>query len=218
MTMHILHKTSGILSAPVQGHLLKQGVAPSGDTVELTEEQKAFIAEMIPDGSSNSVTWDNSKKCSPESTAETGCIPMIDNYEVTTGNGFIPVCLGFIYGLQYNKRGPTECYESIMLNLLTLDEMVTWGAEIYLPQNWINFAVAGQDFVNAAASISDRCEADVFLVKFAEICSIEGLTQLGLRIMGALLQQGIGFGLHTDQAQTFDSSSQNTVPYTSMSF
>lgn len=104
-----------------------------------------------------------------------------------------------------------------MLNLLTLDEMITYGDEIYYPENWINILVAGQDFTNAAASISDRCQADVFLVKFAELCSIQGLSALGLRILGALLQQGIGFGLHSDPT-TFDSSSQNTVPYTSMSF
>jgi len=68
---------------------------------------------------------------------------MIGKYEVTTGNGVIPSILGFIYGVQYNKRGPTECYESIMLNLLTLDEMLKYGDTIYLPENWINIAVAG---------------------------------------------------------------------------
>lgn len=60
-------------------------------------------------------------------------IIVIDSKQVTTGDGFLPVCLGFVYGMQYNKRGPTECYETIMLNLLTLDEMITYGAQIYLP-------------------------------------------------------------------------------------
>ena len=44
--------------------------------------------------------------------------------------------------MQYNKRGPTECYETVMLNLLTLDEMIAYGQVIYLPQHWINFGVA----------------------------------------------------------------------------
>ena len=42
----------------------------------------------------------------------------------TTGDGFVPIILGLVYGLQYNKRSPGNCYESIELSLILIDEML----------------------------------------------------------------------------------------------
>ena len=46
----------------------------------------------------------------------------IDKPASNTGNGFIPICLGFVYGMQQNTRNPGLCYETIELDLLVIDE------------------------------------------------------------------------------------------------
>jgi len=63
-----------------------------------------------------------------------------------------------------------------MLNLLTFDEMIAYGSEIYLPQNWINIGVAFQDLVNVMAAIQDKCHADTFINKIADIFSLQGVS------------------------------------------
>ena len=71
----------------------------------------------------------------------------------TTGDGAIPIILGLVYGFQYNKRSPGNCYESIELSLILIDEILALVSNFAEPQNWSNLALVGNDLIDVSASI-----------------------------------------------------------------
>ena len=71
--------------------------------------------------------------------------------------------LGFIYGLQYSKRGPSSCYESVELLLMTSDEFLMYLPFFYMPQKWANLGIAQKDIVDFAAAISTNCNTEVLV-------------------------------------------------------
>ena len=46
------------------------------------------------------------------------------SYDITKDD-FYSLVLGLVYGLQYNKRVPGTCYETIELNMILIDEMLS---------------------------------------------------------------------------------------------
>jgi hypothetical protein len=94
----------------------------------------------------------------------------------TEGDGVVASILGTIYGMQYNKRGPSTCYESWELALMSLDEILsyfTWEQECststsacsppYLPENWANMGFASKDLIDFTAAISSNCNTEILL-------------------------------------------------------
>ena len=45
----------------------------------------------------------------------------------------ISILLGFVFGMQWNNNGPSLCYETIELNIITIDELLSLLTQIYLP-------------------------------------------------------------------------------------
>ena len=73
--------------------------------------------------------------------------------ESTTGDTFVAAVLGFIYGIQYNKRKPGLCYESIELSLIIVDEILAIVTnEVYMPWNWANLGLAINDLIDIIAA------------------------------------------------------------------
>ena len=63
-----------------------------------------------------------------------------------------------------------------MLNLLTVDEILTYGADIALPNTWVNILVAYRDLININAAIQDKCSIGTFFNRFTELFSLQGVS------------------------------------------
>ena len=44
----------------------------------------------------------------------------------TTGDGIVPIILGYIYGMQFNKNGASNCFQAVELNLIVIDEILAY--------------------------------------------------------------------------------------------
>ena len=94
----------------------------------------------------------------------------------TTGDGIVPIILGFIYGMQYNKNGQSDCFQAIELNLILIDEILLYVQTIYMPSNWANLGMTYKNAVDISASIQNYCMLEILINKLVGLFSYQGLT------------------------------------------
>ena len=94
-----------------------------------------------------------------------------------TGNGFIPIVLGFVFGMQQNKRLPGICYETIELNLILIDEALGLVYKFTNPLTWTNLALIYNDFIHVNTAISANCNFEKIVTTLGGFFSLEGILE-----------------------------------------
>ena len=107
-----------------------------------------------------------------------------------TGDGFVPAILGFVFGLQYSRRNPGQCFEAIELNLLVADEILALLSTIYYPTHFSNFLIVQDDITNIISAVQAYCAYEEFINNFSAIWSLQGLTELMLRCLSGGVSEG----------------------------
>lgn len=62
------------------------------------------------------------------------------------------------FGLQYDDKKPTECYDSVQTILKEYGALFEILKKIYIPKNWGYFLEASQNLVNLSAGVYAICE------------------------------------------------------------
>lgn len=62
------------------------------------------------------------------------------------------------YGLQYDTKKPSECYDSVDTILKEFGNLWKILEKIYIPKNWGYFLEASQNLVNLGAGVYAICE------------------------------------------------------------
>ena len=79
-------------------------------------------------------------------------LKMIDQEDFTT------IILGFIYGMQYEQgKGPGNCYKSIELNIVLINEMLGYFNSFWLPANWTKIVKSSKNLNDIIASLTKYC-------------------------------------------------------------
>lgn len=82
---------------------------PVGLTMEMMHEPSGFFTRRL------------TERKPPDSEIP---VPETPSLGVQDDKTFYSLFLGFIYGMQWNGRGPSLCYESFELNFVTIDKLL----------------------------------------------------------------------------------------------
>ena len=101
-------------------------------------------------------------------------------------NSGVAVVMGTAAGLMYHYKESNPCFAAIEGTLISFDTFTIVIAHLYLPWYWADFQVVLMDTTTLMSSLYSKCEIDKFLTTSTKFITIEGLSELGSRALGAI--------------------------------
>ena len=96
--------------------------------------------------------------------------------------------LGFLYGMQFDKKRPTECYSAVETQssgFLTLGSLLE---NLVDPANWASIALTGNILTTIYSTVLSKCKIYQFSVTITKQLS-EGVSGLAARVGGGLISE-----------------------------
>ena len=107
-----------------------------------------------------------------------------DDWQAATG--FISVIMGIVTGLMYHPNSYNPCYNAIESSFLSWDTFGVIFGKAYMPWYWSQVQYILQDTIVLNANLYSVCDIDKALVTMTSLITVEGLSELGSRAVGAI--------------------------------
>ena len=96
--------------------------------------------------------------------------------------------LGFLYGMQFDKKRPTECYSAVETQssgFLTLGSLLE---DLVNPASWAGIALTGNILTTIYSTVLNKCKVYQFAVTITKQIT-EGVSGLAARVGGGLISE-----------------------------
>merc|ERR1719273_496616 len=101
-------------------------------------------------------------------------------------NGFAAGILGAATGLMFVPGATNRCFNTIQSSLFSWDNFGMTFTRIYMPWYWADLQIVMQDSITLGTDFWTQCDIDKMFVTCTKLITVEGLSELGSRAVGAI--------------------------------